>query len=217
MPDKMSMIYTQICAVMNDISAVGKTQKNKNQGYSFRGIDQVYNELHSVLARHQVFTVPEVLEERSYEKTSASGSVLFYRILRIKYTFYAEDGSNVSAVVIGEGMDSGDKASNKAMAVGHKYALMQVFCIPTEDHKDPEHDDHSIIPAKEPVVRHESEPYIASPDHKMFLVHICKKHSIDNPTMMGKISARLQQEGFTLGDMALEVPKLYREISNDHK
>lgn len=211
MPDKMSMIYTQICAVMNDISAVGKSQKNVKQGYSFRGIDQVYNELHSVLARHQVFSVPEVLEERSHEKQSANGGVLFYRILRIKYTFYAEDGSNVSAVVIGEGMDSGDKASNKAMAVAHKYALMQVFCIPTEDAKDPEHDDHVVVESKIP---HESAIYAGTPDHKMYLMHICRKVGIDNPTMMGKISARLQQEKMELNEMALEVPKLFKEISN---
>ena len=56
--------------------------------------------------------------------------------MKIKYTFYAEDGSNVSAVVIGEGMDSAAKASNKAMAVGMKYAMFQVFCIPTEEMPD---------------------------------------------------------------------------------
>jgi hypothetical protein len=62
----------------------------------------------------------------------------------MKYTFYAKDGSSISAVVIGEGMDSGDKASNKAMAVALKYALLQVFCIPTEDTKDPDADSHDL-------------------------------------------------------------------------
>jgi ribosomal 50S subunit-associated protein YjgA (DUF615 family) len=44
-------------------------------------------------------------------------------------------------------MDSGDKASNKAMAVGHKYALLQLFAIPTEEQKDPEYDSHDVKPA----------------------------------------------------------------------
>ena len=35
-------------------------------------------------------------------------------------------------------MDSGDKATNKAMAIAMKYALFQVFCIPTEEMKDPD-------------------------------------------------------------------------------
>lgn len=30
-------------------------------------------------------------------------------------------------------MDSGDKATNKAMSIAYKYAAFQAFCIPTED------------------------------------------------------------------------------------
>ena len=47
--------------------------------------------------------------------------------------FRSTDGSEVCATVIGEGMDSADKSSNKAMAVAFKYACFQVFCIPTEE------------------------------------------------------------------------------------
>ena len=35
-------------------------------------------------------------------------------------------------------MDSGDKASNKAMSSAFKYACFQVFCIATEEMKDPD-------------------------------------------------------------------------------
>lgn len=139
-------IYRAIGAVMRDLEAIGKARRNTQQGYSFRGIDDVYNELHGHLARHGVFTVPRVLEDRTEERTTGKGSVLIYRVLRIRCRFYAADGSFVDAVVIGEGMDSGDKASNKAMAVAHKYALMQVFAIPTEDQKDPEHESHDVPP-----------------------------------------------------------------------
>jgi hypothetical protein len=66
-------------------------------------------------------------------------------MLKMQYTFFADDGSSVKAVVMGEGMDSGDKASNKAMAVAHKYAIVQMFAIPTEDDKDPENDSHETV------------------------------------------------------------------------
>lgn len=140
------LIYGKIIAVMKDIDAIAKSRKNAVQGYNFRGIDDVYNELHTPLAEHGVFTIPEILEERTEERTTSKGSSLIYRILKIKFTFYAEDGSNVAAIVIGEGMDSGDKASNKAMSVAHKYALMQVFAIATEDEKDPEINSHEVKP-----------------------------------------------------------------------
>ncbi len=58
----------------------------------------------------------------------------------MKFRFCADDGSSIEAVTIGEGMDSGDKATNKAMAVAFKYACFQVFCIPTEEMKDPDAD-----------------------------------------------------------------------------
>lgn len=134
------MIAKQMIAVMRDITAISKDRKNEQQGYKFRGIDDVYNELHDVMAKHGVFSVPTVLEERTEDRTTKSGSALIYRILKIRYDFYAEDGSSISSIVMGEGMDSGDKASNKAMSVADKYCLMQAYKIPTVEAKDPEND-----------------------------------------------------------------------------
>lgn len=141
---KTDLIYKKIPAVMADIGSISKDKRNKAQGYSFRGIDDVYNEIHDVLTKHKVFTIPQVIATHHEERKSKSGGVLIYRIYTIKYTFYAEDGSHVEAVVVGEGMDSGDKAGNKALSVAHKYALIQVFAIPTEEPKDPEHDNHQL-------------------------------------------------------------------------
>jgi hypothetical protein len=134
----MASIHEAIATIMADIDAVAKNQKNQQQGFKFRGIDDVYNAVHPILARHGVFTIPTVLSERTEERQTNRGGNLIYRILTIKYTFYSSDGSSLDATVIGEGMDSGDKAASKAMAIGHKYALLQALCIPTEDMVDPD-------------------------------------------------------------------------------
>ena len=77
-------------------------------------------------------------QERQTDK-----SVLFYSLVKMKYHFQSTvDGSEIQAVVYGEGMDSGDKSMNKAMAVAMKYACFQVFCIPTEEMKDPDADSY---------------------------------------------------------------------------
>lgn len=131
-------IYKQICSVMQEINAIGKDRRNQTQNFQYRGIDDVMNELHSVLAKCGVFVVPQVLDEARTTGKTKSGGDMFYTRLKIKFTFYAEDGSYIESVVIGEAMDTGDKASNKALSVGLKYALLQVFCIPTEDEKDPD-------------------------------------------------------------------------------
>lgn len=152
-------IYSLMGEAMRRISAVGKDSVNQTQGFKYRGIDAVMNALYPVMSDLGLFIVPEVLEQTREERTTTKvyngqekKSTLLYSLLKIRYTMYAPDGSNVSAVVIGEGMDSGDKASNKAMAVGLKYACFQMFMIPTEEmaNDDPDRVSHEVDPKPEP-------------------------------------------------------------------
>jgi len=134
----MSKIYQSICAIISDLGAVGKGKKNQQQNFQYRGVDDIMNALNPLLSKHKVFIVPEVIEQSRNERQTAKGGTLLYSICTIRYTFYAEDGSNISAVVVGEGMDSGDKATNKAMAIAFKYVCFQVFCVATEEVPDPD-------------------------------------------------------------------------------
>lgn len=131
-------IYNAISAVMEDIGAVGKNDVNKTQGFSYRGIDAVMNALNPAMTRHKVFCAPEVLEQTREERTTKGGTLLIYSVCKIRYRFYTTDGSYVDVVTVGEGMDSGDKATNKAMSIAFKYACFQVFCIPTKEMTDPD-------------------------------------------------------------------------------
>ena len=131
-------IFKAISAVMDDIGAVGKNNTNQIQKYKFRGIDDVMNALHPAMIKHHVFTVPEVIEANREERQGSKGGLLIYSLVKVKYTFYTDDGSSVEAVVMGEAMDSGDKSMNKALSAAFKYACFQTFCIPTEEMKDSE-------------------------------------------------------------------------------
>jgi len=143
----MAKIHKQMIAVMKACKAIGKAQRNtQGQGYNFRGIDDVYNGLNEILSDNGVFTTSEILSEKSEERKSRNGGVLIYRIFHIEWTFWADDGSTVHSETIGEAMDSGDKASNKAMSVAHKYALLQAFAIPTQEPKDPENENPEPLP-----------------------------------------------------------------------
>jgi hypothetical protein len=139
------MIYSAIVDAMGQINAIAKGRNNSMQNFKYRGIDDVMNELHPILAKCGIFIVPTVLEEQRAEGKTSKGGVIYFTRLKIKFTFYAKDGSYFESVVIGEAMDSGDKASNKALSIGLKYALLQVFCIPTEDDKDPDSVSYDFI------------------------------------------------------------------------
>lgn len=120
-----------------DVKAITKEQKNsQGNGYMFRGIDDVMNYMQPIMAKHNIFVVPRVISSEREERKSRSNSTLIYTILKVEYVFYAEDGTYFSAITSGEAMDSGDKSSNKAMSAAYKYAIFQVFSIPTEDMTD---------------------------------------------------------------------------------
>lgn len=141
-------IFETINAVMAEAGAIGKDRQNKQQGFMYRGVDAVMNALNPVFIKHKLFVTPEVISQKREERVTEKGKNLIYSILLVKYTFYAEDGSSVFVIVPGEGMDSGDKASNKAMSSAFKYACFQVFCIATEEMKDP---DEETPPPSTPV------------------------------------------------------------------
>ena len=140
MKDNVGEIYKKIPLIMGEIGAIGKTKENKMQHYKFRGIDDVYLAVQGVLSKHGVFTSPEILSMEREERKTKAGGVLIYTILMVKYTFYAEDGSSIESVMVGEAMDSGDKSCNKAMSAAQKYAFLQIFSIPTEEPKDTENE-----------------------------------------------------------------------------
>lgn len=69
--------------------------------------------------------------------------------IMMEYDFYAEDGSKVTVgPVPAEGLDSGDKATNKALSAALKYALIQTFSIPTEDMAEADFESPEIRPSK---------------------------------------------------------------------
>ena len=148
----MAEIYQAIIGVMADIGAIGKDKKNAQQGFKYRGVDDVMNALQPVMVQHGLFVVPEIIDQKREERQTNRGGNLIYSVCTVRYTFYAKDGSSVQCVVVGEGMDSGDKATNKAMSIAFKYACFQVFYIPTEEMKDPDAEVHTVAPREEPKI-----------------------------------------------------------------
>lgn len=132
-------VYQAIAAVTAEMAKEGiaKGRRNQQQGYQFRGIDDVYNALSPVLAKHRLCILPRVTERVVQERETRNGGVLFYVTVRVEFDFVsADDGSVHMVSTYGEAMDSADKATNKAMSAAYKYAAFQTFCIPTEGDND---------------------------------------------------------------------------------
>lgn len=127
------LIFKKIPLIMNDVGPVSKGGYNKHQNYSFRGIEQFYAAVHPALVKHGVFCVPQLIETINETHEKEDFKKTFRVLLKINHKFYAEDGSFVEVITMGEGVDTSDKAANKAMTAAMKYAFIELFSIPTED------------------------------------------------------------------------------------
>ena len=131
-----SGINEAMLTVMREMGAIGKNQKNEQQKFKYRGISDIYDAAHKAMAAAGVYMLPEVLSHAREERAAKSGGNLIYTFLTVRYKFVATDGSFQECVVCGEGMDSGDKSSNKALAAAHKYAITQTFITPYSEMAD---------------------------------------------------------------------------------
>lgn len=115
------------------VGAIEKGQRNRQQGFQYRGIEDIYNRLHTIFAQLGITTLPEVLDISREDRTTKKGDPIVYTVVKVRYTFaFAEDGSSCSLVTVGEGSDMADKSAAKAMSVAHKVALVQMLMVPTE-------------------------------------------------------------------------------------
>ena len=147
-------VYKAIVAVQGAMASVGiaKTQKNTQQNYHFRGIDDVYRAFAPFLKENSLCILPRVIERNVTERTTKSGGVLFYVTLDIEYDLVCStDGSKHTVSVYGEAMDSGDKATNKAMSAAYKTLCFQMFCVPTEGDNDTENNSPEVEPRAKPA------------------------------------------------------------------
>lgn len=145
-------VYKAIAAVQGELAKTGISKNRKNtqgSGYMFRGIDDVYAAISPLLAAHGLCVIPRMIERTQVDRVSQKGGALFYVTVKAEFDFVsAADGSKHTACTFGEAMDSGDKATNKAMSAAYKYAAFLTFAIPTEGDNDADSTTHDVAPAR---------------------------------------------------------------------
>jgi len=147
-------VYQAIGAVSRALSkgGISKDRKNAQQGYNFRGIDDVLNSLSAALVDAGLVILPRCTHREVVERTTAKGGALFNVTCAVEFDLVSvEDGSKHTVCTYGEAMDSADKATNKAMSAAYKYLALLVFCIPTEATPDTDADftTHEVKPKAE--------------------------------------------------------------------
>lgn len=132
-----------IVGVMNDVQAVGKTEKNLSQGFNFRGIDAVVNAVGPAFRKHGGFLIPTIIFKNSSILPTKNGGSMNAVALEVQFAIYGNEGEPITGSVASEAFDSGDKATAKAMSVALRTFLLQALLLPT-DEPDPDSQSYEI-------------------------------------------------------------------------
>lgn len=127
-------IVQSLNEIMKAVGAISKSDRNAAQGFNFRGIDSVVNAVSPQLQKHGVVVVPSVQDyEYQSVEIGKNRTVMGHVKVKVTYTFVGPQGDALTATVVAEAMDAGDKATTKAMSVAFRTALLQALCLPTDD------------------------------------------------------------------------------------
>lgn len=129
-------IYQRIVAIIAELPAIGKDQRNAQQNFMFRGHDDVMNALNPLLAKHGVFVAPHVLARKTGARSTSGGKTMYEVNLHVQFTFYGAGGDSFTASGWGEGTDMGDKSTSKAMTMAFKYVIAETFALATAEVSD---------------------------------------------------------------------------------
>jgi|SRR5882672_1044995 len=167
-------VYRAILSVQVAIghAGIGKDRKNLQQGFMFRGIDDIYNAVSPLLSEAGLLILPRMVEREHEERITKSGAPIHYVTVAAEFDFVCvEDGSTHVVRTYGEAMDTADKATNKAMSAAYKYACMQAFAIPTEGTPDAD----EVTPEASAAVQRNIGNPVLLPEQFDAMDSICKE------------------------------------------
>ena len=144
-------IYEKLLAITAEIGVVEKNLNVKvssNSSYKAVSERDVLDAVKPIEQKYRVYSYPanrkivdcDVLtKEAEYNGTITRTNTLFMRVETV-YRFVNIDKPDefIETTVYGDGLDTGDKASGKAMTYADKYALMKAYKLSTGDDPDKE-------------------------------------------------------------------------------
>ncbi|MET9555120.1 ERF family protein [Streptomyces sp. NPDC006645] len=152
-PADLPRVFQVIHGVMRDVMPVGKDQKNRQQDYSFRGVDDAMSAMAGPMRNHGCFIAPEIASHNQRPR----GEKGTHTVIKMLYRIYGPAGDCLHVTVPGEAMDTADKSTNKAMSAALKYMLFQVFMIPVDARSIDDSDRDDSVPAEHRVERQRTQ------------------------------------------------------------
>lgn len=129
----------QIIAKIGEEAGALAPEKSPQGGvpFAFRGVDSVVAHLTPHLRKYGVITVPKVVSVNTTSREISNNKAITQSEVITEFTFYAPDGTSITATTTGLAQDYADRSAAQAQSVAFRVALLQTFTLPTHD-KEPE-------------------------------------------------------------------------------
>lgn len=139
-------IYKRMLAIQSDLATVAKNLTVSTGGKSsYRAVGEkdILDAVKPLEQKYGVYSYPvdrDIVDSGEMEKQGSNGYSTISRYLRIRtvYRFVNIDNpdEHLDILSYADGIDSGDKATGKAMTYCDKYALMKAYKISTGEDPD---------------------------------------------------------------------------------
>lgn len=140
-------VFQKMAAIQAEMPVVAKNlevQATKNQSYKAVSERDVLDAVKKLEEKYRVYSYPasrSIIESKALtEQTQYGAKTKFMLRIQVSYRFMNIDDPDdyLDVVSYGDGIDSGDKGTGKAMTYADKYALMKAYKISTGDDPDAE-------------------------------------------------------------------------------
>jgi hypothetical protein len=154
-------IYERLSLITAEIGVVEKSLKVQvNQNSSYKAVSErdVLDAVKPIEQKYRVYSYPAsrqivdrdiLTKESEYQGKVTRSNTLFMRVETV-YRFVNIDNPTeiIETTVYGDGLDTGDKATGKAMTYADKYALMKAYKLSTGDDPDKEASPENVFDKK---------------------------------------------------------------------
>lgn len=124
-------IHEKISAVMQDVNSISKDGgvKYGNTNYKYLSAEKTIKIMREELIKHKLVVYP--IKQESERTGNITHLDITYRLVNVE-----NPEEYIDIVSCGDGMDTADKASGKAMTYAYKYLFWRTFCVPVGDDPD---------------------------------------------------------------------------------
>lgn len=126
-------LFEALAEAAGRMSALPKDQENEQQRFAFRSIDAIVGHAKPILKDLGIAIIPTGAVASYEAVTSGKGTQGWRCTCRATYIVGHKSGKFITAGMIGEAIDYGDKSTTKAAQMAYKYLLTELLGIGSDD------------------------------------------------------------------------------------